>query len=76
MPRRVSGPEADRHEQVAEGGVLGAPDGVHAGEHRGLRGVGEIEAEKRMERLNPDEARAYLADPNSIDALAEELRSA
>ena len=39
------------------------------------RGVDEIEAEKRMERLSPDEARAYLADPNSIDALAEELRS-
>ena len=38
------------------------------------RGVDEIEAEKRMERLSPDEARAYLADPNSIDALAEELR--
>ena len=45
MHRRVSGPEADRHEQVAEGGVLGAPDGVHAGEHRGLRGVGEVEAD-------------------------------
>lgn len=39
------------------------------------RGVDEIEAEKRMERLNPDEARAYLADPNSIDALAEELKN-
>ena len=39
------------------------------------RGIDEIEAEKRMERLSPDEARAYLADPNSIDALAEELRS-
>ena len=39
------------------------------------RGVDEIEAEKRMERLSPDEARAYLADPNSIDALAEELKS-
>ena len=39
------------------------------------RGVDEIEAEKRMERMTPDEARAYLADPNSIDALAEELRS-
>lgn len=39
------------------------------------RGIDEIEAEKRMERLNPDEARAYLADPNSIDALAEELRN-
>lgn len=39
------------------------------------RGVSEIEAEKRMERMNPDEARAYLADPNAIDALAEELRN-
>lgn len=39
------------------------------------RGVDEIEAEKRMERLSPDEAMAYLADPNSIDALAEELRN-
>ena len=39
------------------------------------RGVDEIEAEKRMERTSPDEARAYLADPNSIDVLAEELRS-
>ena len=28
-----------------------------------------------VERLSPDEARAYLADPNSIDALAEELRN-
>lgn len=40
-----------------------------------VRGIGEIEAEKRMERTSPDEARAYLSDPNSIDALAEELRS-
>ncbi len=39
------------------------------------RGIDEIEAEKRMERLSPDEARAYLSDPNSIDALAEELRN-
>ena len=39
------------------------------------RGVDEIEAEKRMERLSPDEARAYLADLNSIDALAEELKN-
>ena len=39
------------------------------------RGVDEIEAEKRMERMPPDEARAYLADPNSIDALAEELKN-
>jgi len=39
------------------------------------RGIDEIEAEKRMERMSPDEARAYLSDSNSIDALAEELRS-
>lgn len=39
------------------------------------RGIDEIEAEKRMERMNPDEAKAYLSDPNSIDALAEELRN-
>lgn len=39
------------------------------------RGIDEIEAEKRTERMNPDEARAYLADPNSIDALAEELKN-
>lgn len=39
------------------------------------RGVDEIKAEKRMERMNPDEAKAYLSDPNSIDALAEELRN-
>lgn len=39
------------------------------------RGIDEIEAEKRMERLSPDEARAYLSDPNSIDALAEELKN-
>ena len=39
------------------------------------RGVDEIEAEKRMERMPPDEARAYLADPNAIDTLAEELRN-
>lgn len=39
------------------------------------RGVDEIEAEKRMERMSPDEARAYLSDPNSIDALVEELRN-
>ena len=40
-----------------------------------VRGIDEIKAEKRVERLSPDEARAYLADPNSIDALAEELRN-
>lgn len=39
------------------------------------RGIDEIEAEKRMERMNPDEAKAYLSDPNSIDALAEELKN-
>ena len=39
------------------------------------RGIDEIEAEKRIERLSSDEARAYLSDPNAIDALAEELRN-
>ena len=39
------------------------------------RGASEDEAEKLLERISPDEARAYLADPNSIDALMEELRS-
>ena len=39
------------------------------------RGIDEIEAEKRVERMSPDEAKAYLSDPNSIDALAEELRN-
>ena len=38
------------------------------------RGVSEAEAEKLLERVSPDEARAYLADPNSIDALMENLR--
>ena len=39
------------------------------------RGANENEAEKLVERLNPDDAKAYLADPNSIDALMEDLRS-
>lgn len=39
------------------------------------RGVSEDEAEKLLERVSPDEAKAYLADPNSIDALMENLRS-
>ena len=39
------------------------------------RGASEDEAEKLVERLNPDDAKAYLADPNSIDALMEDLRS-
>ena len=39
------------------------------------RGASEIEAEKLVERLSIDEANAYLADPNSIDALMDELRS-
>ena len=39
------------------------------------RGASENEAEKLVERLNPDDAKAYLADPNSIDALMEDLRS-
>lgn len=38
------------------------------------RGVSEDEAEKLLERVSPDEARAYLDDPNSIDALMEDLR--
>ena len=38
------------------------------------RGASEDEAEKLLERVSPDEARAYLADPNSIDALMENLR--
>ena len=39
------------------------------------RGASEAEAEKLLERVSPDEAKAYLADPNSIDALMEELRN-
>lgn len=39
------------------------------------RGASETEAEKLVERLSIDEARAYLDDPNSIDALLENLRS-
>ena len=39
------------------------------------RGASETEAEKLLERVSPDEARAYLADPNSIDVLMENLRS-
>jgi len=39
------------------------------------RGVSEDEAERLLARVSPDEARAYLDDPNSIDALMEELRS-
>ena len=38
------------------------------------RGVSEDEAEKLLARVSPDEAKAYLADPNSIDALMENLR--
>ena len=38
------------------------------------RGASEAEAEKLLERVSPDEAKAYLADPNSIDALMENLR--
>ena len=38
------------------------------------RGASEDEAEKLLERVSPDEAKAYLADPNSIDALMENLR--
>ena len=39
------------------------------------RGASEDEAEKLLERVSPDEAKAYLADPNSIDALMDDLRS-
>ncbi|WP_149710774.1 RecT family recombinase [Campylobacter concisus] len=39
------------------------------------RGASEVEAENLVERLSTDEARAYLDDPNSIDALLENLRS-
>lgn len=39
------------------------------------RGASEDEAENILERVSPDEAKAYLADPNSIDALMEDLRS-
>lgn len=39
------------------------------------RGASEDEAEKLLARVSPDEARAYLDDPNSIDALMEDLRS-
>lgn len=38
------------------------------------RGASETEAEKLLERVSPDEAKEYLADPNSIDALMENLR--
>ena len=39
------------------------------------RGASEDEAEKLLTRVSPDEARAYLDDPNCIDALMEDLRS-
>ena len=39
------------------------------------RGASEDEAEKLLERVSPDEAKAYLADPNAIDSLMENLRS-
>lgn len=38
------------------------------------RGVSEDEAEKLLARVSPDEAKAYLADPNAIDNLTENLR--
>ena len=38
------------------------------------RGASEDEAEKLLARVSPDEAKAYLADPNSINALMENLR--
>ena len=37
------------------------------------RGASEAEAEKLLERVSPDDAKAYLADPNAIDALMEQL---
>lgn len=38
------------------------------------RGASETEAEKIVERLSIDDATAYLNDPNSIDALMENLK--
>lgn len=38
------------------------------------RGASEAEAEKLLARVSPDEAKAYLADPNAIDNLMENLR--
>ena len=38
------------------------------------RGASETEAEKLVDRLSIDDATAYLNDPNSIDALMENLR--
>ena len=38
------------------------------------RGASEAEAENLVERLSVDEVSAYLDDPNSIDALMENLR--
>ena len=38
------------------------------------RGASETETEKLVERLSIDEATAYLNDPNSIDALMENLK--
>lgn len=39
------------------------------------RGASEDEAERLLTRVSTDEAKAYLADPNSIDVLMENLRS-
>ena len=39
------------------------------------RGASETEAEKLVERLSIDEAKAYLNDPSSIDNLIENLRN-
>lgn len=39
------------------------------------RGASGDEAEKLLARVSPDEAKAYLADPNAIDNLMENLRS-
>ena len=38
------------------------------------RGASEAEAETLLARVSPDEAKAYLADPNAIDNLMENLR--
>lgn len=38
------------------------------------RGASEAEAENIVERLSIDEAKAYLNDPSSIDALMDDLR--
>ena len=39
------------------------------------RGASEDEAERLLTRVSPDDAKAYLADPNAIENLMENLRS-